>query len=80
MARPVQGWLSGCASALLVMGAWAAWAGDKITGESKSIRPSPLNVTNHKQGDTYRFFWDSPMIHSTETGALRGSTEQEQFA
>ena len=43
---------------------------DKITGESKSIRPTPQNVTNHKAGDTYRFFWDSPMIHSTETGAL----------
>jgi photosystem II stability/assembly factor-like uncharacterized protein len=43
---------------------------DKVTGESKSIRPSPQNVTNHKQGDTFRFFWDSPMIHSTETGAL----------
>ena len=43
---------------------------DKITGESKSIRPTPQNVVNHKQGDTYRFFWDSPMIHSTETGAL----------
>ena len=33
MRRPVQGWMSGCASALLVMGACAAWAGDKITGE-----------------------------------------------
>ena len=43
---------------------------DKITGESKSIRPSPLNVTNYTAGDQYRFFWDSPMIHSTETGAL----------
>lgn len=43
---------------------------DKVTGESKSIRPSPQNVTNHKDGDTYRFFWDSPMIHSTDTGAL----------
>jgi photosystem II stability/assembly factor-like uncharacterized protein len=37
---------------------------DIVTGESKSIRPTPLNVTNHKQGDTFRFFWDSPMIHS----------------
>ena len=43
---------------------------DKITGESKSIRPTPLNVTNYTAGDQYRFFWDSPMIHSTETGAL----------
>ncbi|HEX6314245.1 MAG TPA: hypothetical protein VFZ73_05270 [Gemmatimonadaceae bacterium] len=37
---------------------------DIVTGESKSIRPTPVNVTNHKEGDTYRFFWDSPMIHS----------------
>ncbi|NUQ13075.1 MAG: glycosyl hydrolase, partial [Gemmatimonadaceae bacterium] len=37
---------------------------DRITGESKSIRPSPQNVTNYTAGDTYRFFWDSPMIHS----------------
>src|SRR5688572_22041895 len=37
---------------------------DIVTGESKSIRPTALNVTNHKQGDTFRFFWDSPMIHS----------------
>src|SRR5678815_527860 len=43
---------------------------DVITGESKSIRPSPQNVTNYTAGDNYRFFWDSPMVHSTETGAL----------
>ena len=43
---------------------------DKVTGESKSIRPSPQNVTNYTPGDNYRFFWDSPMIYSTETGAL----------
>ena len=43
---------------------------DKITGESKQIRPTAQNVTNHTAGDQYRFFWDSPMVHSTETGAL----------
>jgi photosystem II stability/assembly factor-like uncharacterized protein len=37
---------------------------DKVTGEVKSIRPSALNVTNHQEGDSYRFFWDSPMIFS----------------
>jgi photosystem II stability/assembly factor-like uncharacterized protein len=37
---------------------------DKITGEMKSIRPSPTNVTNYTQGDQYRFFWDSPMVFS----------------
>jgi hypothetical protein len=43
---------------------------DKVTGESKSIRPSPQNVTNYTAGDNYRFFWDSPMVYSTEAGAL----------
>jgi len=43
---------------------------DKITGESKQIRPTAQNVTNHTPGENYRFFWDSPMIYSTEQGAL----------
>lgn len=37
---------------------------DKITGESRSIRPTAQNVTNHTAGENYRFFWDSPMIFS----------------
>jgi photosystem II stability/assembly factor-like uncharacterized protein len=37
---------------------------NKITGESKSIRPTPLNVTNHTAGENYRFHWDSPMMLS----------------
>ncbi|HEX7938928.1 MAG TPA: hypothetical protein VF483_08020, partial [Gemmatimonadaceae bacterium] len=39
---------------------------NKITGESKSIRPTPLNVTNSTPGETYRFHWDTPMIHSAQ--------------
>ncbi|HSA57596.1 MAG TPA: hypothetical protein VLE53_17920 [Gemmatimonadaceae bacterium] len=37
---------------------------NKITGESKSIRPSPMNVVNHTAGESYRFHWDSPMMLS----------------
>jgi photosystem II stability/assembly factor-like uncharacterized protein len=37
---------------------------DKVTGESKSIRPTAQNVTNHTAGENYRFFWDSPMVFS----------------
>jgi photosystem II stability/assembly factor-like uncharacterized protein len=36
-----------------------------VTGESKSIRPSPLNVTPAPaQGETYRYQWDAPMMLS----------------
>jgi len=37
---------------------------NKVTGESKSIRPSATNVTNAEEGDSYRFNWDTPMILS----------------
>jgi photosystem II stability/assembly factor-like uncharacterized protein len=37
---------------------------NKITGESKSIRPTPGNVTNATAGEAYRFQWDTPMILS----------------
>jgi photosystem II stability/assembly factor-like uncharacterized protein len=37
---------------------------DRITGESKSIRPVATNVTNHTAGDSYRFFWDTPLVMS----------------
>jgi photosystem II stability/assembly factor-like uncharacterized protein len=37
---------------------------NKITGESKSIRPTPANVTNSTPGEAYRFHWDTPMILS----------------
>ena len=38
---------------------------NKITGESKSIRPTASNVTPAPaQGESFRFNWDSPMILS----------------
>jgi len=43
---------------------------DKVTGESKSIRPSALNVTNYTAGDTYRWFWDTPMMRSAHDAGV----------
>ncbi len=44
---------------------------NKVTGESKSIRPTPQNVTNATAGETYRFHWDTPMLLSpTNPGVL----------
>src|SRR4029079_14055342 len=38
---------------------------NKITGESKSIRPTPASVTPAaKKGETFRWEWDTPMIIS----------------
>jgi hypothetical protein len=38
---------------------------DKVTGESKNIRPVPGNVTPEPpSGETYRWHWDTPMILS----------------
>jgi photosystem II stability/assembly factor-like uncharacterized protein len=37
---------------------------NKVTGESKSIRPTAANVVNATPGETYRFHWDTPMILS----------------
>jgi CheY-like chemotaxis protein len=37
---------------------------NKITGESKSIRPTTQNVTNAKAGESYRFHWDTPLMLS----------------
>jgi len=38
---------------------------NKVTGESKSIRPSPANVVNPTAGEpAYRFHWDTPLMHS----------------
>ncbi|MBI4520810.1 MAG: glycosyl hydrolase, partial [Gemmatimonadetes bacterium] len=36
---------------------------DKVTGESKSIRPTATNVSN-AEGDAYRWHWDTPIILS----------------
>ncbi len=45
---------------------------DKVTGESKSIRPGPLNVTPPPaKGETYRWEWDTPIIISpNDNGTL----------
>jgi len=38
---------------------------NKITGESKQIRPTPISVTPApKTGETFRWEWDTPMIIS----------------
>lgn len=37
---------------------------NKVTGESRSIRPTVFNVTNATPGEAYRFHWDSPMMIS----------------
>ncbi len=45
---------------------------DKVTGESKSIRPNALNVTPAPAtGESYRWEWDTPMIISpNDNGTL----------
>jgi photosystem II stability/assembly factor-like uncharacterized protein len=35
-----------------------------LTGESKSIRPTPQNVVNAQPNDAYRYNWDAPMMLS----------------
>ncbi|HKS05683.1 MAG TPA: hypothetical protein VJR92_05170, partial [Gemmatimonadaceae bacterium] len=41
---------------------------DKITGESKNIRPSPANVLNATAGEPgYRWNWDTPIVMSPIT-------------
>ena len=37
---------------------------NKVTGESRQIRPTPQNVTNAQPGDNYRFHWDTPLMLS----------------
>src|SRR4051812_9083424 len=37
---------------------------NKVTGESKSIRPSAANTPMLPRGETLRFHWDTPMIIS----------------
>lgn len=44
---------------------------NKVTGESRSIRPTPQNVTNATPGEAYRFHWDTPLLISpNDAGAL----------
>ena len=37
---------------------------NKITGESKNIRPTAANVVNYTKDDQYRFHWDTPILLS----------------
>jgi hypothetical protein len=37
---------------------------NKVTGESRSIRPTTQNVTNATRGEAYRFHWDTPLMFS----------------
>ena len=44
---------------------------NKVTGESKSIRPTPQNVVNATAGEAYRFHWDTPlMLSPNDPGVL----------
>ncbi|MBL0938742.1 MAG: hypothetical protein IBJ03_07595 [Gemmatimonadaceae bacterium] len=37
---------------------------NKVTGESRQIRPTPQNVVNATRGESYRFHWDTPLMLS----------------
>jgi hypothetical protein len=37
---------------------------NRVTGDSKSIRPSPANTTDTQGGGAYRFHWDTPLQFS----------------
>ncbi len=37
---------------------------NKVTGESKSIRPTTANVSNATRGEAFRFHWDTPLLLS----------------
>lgn len=44
---------------------------NRVTGQSKSIRPSAANTTDNNGGGTYRFHWDTPLQFSASgSGAL----------
>ena len=44
---------------------------NKVTGESRSIRPTAQNVSNAAPREAYRFHWDSPlMLSPNDAGVL----------
>ncbi len=50
---------------------------NKVTGESKSIRPTPQNVTNATAGEAYRFHWDTPlMLSPNDPGVLLAAAQR----
>ena len=52
---------------------------DRITGESKSIRPTALNVVNADTSERYRWFWDTPMILSPHDPGVMFVAAQRVF-
>lgn len=43
---------------------------NKVTGESKAIRPTVQNVTNATAGESYRFHWDTPLLFSGNNNSV----------
>jgi photosystem II stability/assembly factor-like uncharacterized protein len=52
---------------------------DKVTGESKSIRPAALNVVNAAEGEAYRWNWDTPMLLSPHDPGIMFVAAQRVF-
>lgn len=52
---------------------------NKVTGESKSIRPTPQNVTNPTAGEAYRFHWDAPLMLSPNNPGILYAAAQRVF-
>jgi len=53
---------------------------DKITGESKNIRPGPTNVVNAEPGEPgYRWNWDTPIVVSPITPGVLYSAANKVF-
>jgi photosystem II stability/assembly factor-like uncharacterized protein len=52
---------------------------NKVTGESKSIRPTAANVTNATEGESYRWNWDSPMMLSPHDAGVLLVAAQRVF-
>jgi len=52
---------------------------NKVTGESKSIRPTPQNVTNPTAGESYRFHWDAPLLLSANNPGVLLAAAQRVF-
>ncbi|MCC6244070.1 MAG: hypothetical protein IT353_14610 [Gemmatimonadaceae bacterium] len=50
---------------------------NKVTGESKSIRPTPQNVVNATPGEAYRFHWDAPLqLSPSDPGVLYAAAQR----
>lgn len=48
-----------------------------VTGESKNIRPTALNVVNAEEGESYRWSWDTPLMLSPhDAGVLMAAANR----